>query len=127
MATLGPRRASGRASSEPFSDEQSSQQHQHYAGVRSANEPALDREEISVRLHADATRTYFFFAALPIPDNQTDCGEPVALSKIIRLPVSAVVSSTGLKVTETLQCLPGANVLSHCDFTVNTDGAALSI
>src|SRR5271170_5450378 len=64
---------------------------------------------------------YFFFAALPIPDNETDCGEPVALSTIIRMPVSAVVSSTGLKVTETLQLLPGGSVFLHCDFTVNTE------
>ena len=62
-----------------------------------------------------------------MPDNPTDCGEPVALSTILRLPVSAVVSSTGVKTTETLHFLPGASVLSHCDFTVKTDGAAVSI
>ena len=62
-----------------------------------------------------------------MPDSPTDCGEPVALSKIFRLPVSAVVSSTGVKMTETLHFLPGASVLSHCDFTVKTDGDAVSI
>ena len=72
-------------------------------------------------------KCYFFFGAFPIPDNPTDCGEPLALSKIIRLPVSAVVSSTGLKVTETLQLLPCLSVFLHCDFTANTDGDALSI
>src|SRR5271170_7625836 len=70
---------------------------------------------------------YFFFGAFPIPDNPTDCGEPVALSTIIRPPVSAVVSSIGVKTTDTLHFLPGASVLSHCDFTVKTDGDALSI
>ena len=62
-----------------------------------------------------------------MPDSPTDCGEPVALSKIIRLPVSSVVSSSGVKMTDTLHFLPGASVLSHCDFTVKTDGDALSI
>ena len=70
---------------------------------------------------------YFFFAAFPIPDSPTDCGEPLALSKIIRLPVSAVVSSTGLKVTDTLQLLPGLSVFLDRDLTANTDGDALSI
>ncbi len=62
-----------------------------------------------------------------MPDNPTDCGEPVALSTILRLPASAVVSSIGVKTTETLHFLPGASVLSHWDFTVKTDGAAVSI
>ena len=31
---------------------------------------------------------FFFFGAFPMPDNPTDCGEPVALSTILRLPVS---------------------------------------
>jgi len=70
---------------------------------------------------------FFFFGAFPIPDNSTDCGEPVALLKIINMPVSAVVSSTGLKVTETLQLLPGSSVFLHCEFTANTDGNAVSI
>jgi hypothetical protein len=73
-------------------------------------------------------QSYFFsFAAFPVPESGTDCGEPVALSKIIRLPVSVVVSSTGLKVTDTLQLLPGLSVFLHCDFTANTDGDVLSI
>ena len=62
-----------------------------------------------------------------MPDNPTDCGEPVALSTILRLPVSSVVSSIGVKTTETLHFLPGASVLSHCDLTVKTDGDAVSI
>src|SRR5271170_453338 len=70
---------------------------------------------------------FFFFGAAPIPDSPTDCGEPVALSTIFRLPLSAIVSSTGVKTTETLHFLPGASVLSHCDFTVKTGGVALSI
>src|SRR5277367_1386806 len=33
---------------------------------------------------------YFFcLARLPIPESETDCCEPVALSKIIRVPVSS--------------------------------------
>jgi len=70
---------------------------------------------------------FFLFRAFPVPDSATVCGEPVALSKIIRLPVSAVVSSTGLKITETLQLLPGLSVFLHCDFIANTDGDAVSI
>jgi hypothetical protein len=69
---------------------------------------------------------YFFLAAFPVPESGTDCGEPVALSKTIRLPVSAVVSSTGLKVTDTLQVLPGLSVFLHCDLTAKTEGDALS-
>jgi len=48
------------------------------------------------------------------------------LSKIMRVPVCRVVSA-GVKVTDTLQLLPGASVFSHADFTANTDGDALSI
>jgi len=70
---------------------------------------------------------FLLLGGLPVPDSSTDCGDPVALSKIIRLPVSAVVSSSGVKMTDTLHFLPGASVLSHCDFTVKTDGDALSI
>jgi len=50
----------------------------------------------------------------------------LALSKIIRLPLACVVS-TGLKVTDALQLLPGLSVFVHCDFTANTDGDVLSI
>ena len=67
-----------------------------------------------------------YFAALPVPDSDTLCGEPTTSSSIIRLPFCGVVS-VGLKVTDTLQLLPGFRVLSHCDFTTNTDGDALSI
>src|SRR5271163_2308618 len=70
---------------------------------------------------------FFFFGAAPIPDRLTDCGEPVALSTIIRWPISGVVSSIGVKMTATLHFLPGPSVLSHCDFTVKTDAVALSI
>jgi hypothetical protein len=70
---------------------------------------------------------YFLLGAFPIPERPRLCGDPAALSEILRVPVSAVVSSTGLKVTETLQLLPGRSVFSHCDFTANTDGDALSI
>jgi len=66
-------------------------------------------------------------AAFPVPERGTDCGEPLALSKIIRLPVCAVVSSTGLKVTESLQLLPGLSAFLHCDLTANTDGDAVAI
>src|SRR5208283_4003336 len=65
--------------------------------------------------------------AFPMPDRLTDCGEPVALSTIIRWPISAVVSSIGVKVTATLQLLPGASILSHRDFTAKTAGVAVSI
>jgi hypothetical protein len=78
-------------------------------------------------LHNICAFYFFFLGAFPIPDSPTDCGEPIALSKIIKLPVSAVVSSSGVKMTDTLHFLPGASVLSHCDFTVKTDGDALSI
>ena len=40
------------------------------------------------------------------------------MSKIIRLPLCGVVSA-GLKVTETLQLFPGANVLMHWLLTAN--------
>src|SRR6202042_2373187 len=79
------------------------------------------------RLRLFALFYFFFLGAFPMPDSPTDCGEPVALSTILRLPVSAVVSSSGVKMTETLQLLPGPSVLSHCDFTVKTDGVAVSI
>jgi hypothetical protein len=48
------------------------------------------------------------------------------LSEIIKLPFRSVVSA-GLKVTDTLQLLPGASVFWHSDFTENTDGDAPSI
>ena len=47
-------------------------------------------------------------------------------SKIIRVPVCAVVSG-GVKVTDTLQLLPGSSVFAHSDFTVKTGGSALSL
>ena len=62
---------------------------------------------------------YLCLAAFPVPDSPTDCGEPVTLSKIIRLPLCGVVSD-GLKVTDALQLLPGMSVSSHSDVTVNT-------
>jgi hypothetical protein len=70
---------------------------------------------------------FFFFGAFAIPDSPTDCGEPIALSKIITLPVSVVVSSVGVKMTDSLHFLLGASVSGHCDFSVKTDGDAVSI
>lgn len=67
-----------------------------------------------------------FLAAFPVPDNPTDCGDPAALSKIIRVAVCSVALG-GEKVTETLQLFPGLSVFSHADFTVNTGGSALSL
>ena len=69
---------------------------------------------------------YLFLAAFPVPDNPTDCGDPAALSKIIRVAVCSVALG-GEKVTETLHFLPGLSVFSHADFTVNTGGSALSL
>jgi len=64
--------------------------------------------------------------AFPVPDSETDCGEPITLSTIFRLPVCRVVFA-GVKVTDTLQLLPGASVSSHPDLTANTGGDALSL
>ena len=47
------------------------------------------------------------------------------MSEIFRLPLCSFVSG-GVKVTDTLQLLPGLSVL-HSDVTVNTDGDALSL
>jgi hypothetical protein len=68
----------------------------------------------------------FFFGLFPAPESPTDCGAPVTLSKISSSPLCLVVS-VGLKVTDTLQLLPGASVFWHCDLTANTGGDALSI
>ena len=93
----------------------------------------MERDPTSGGVPRDAIETnpscyfFFFFGAAPIPDRLTDCGEPLAVSTIIRWPISAVVSSTGVKMTATLHFLPGPSVLSHCDFTVKTDAVALSI
>src|SRR5579862_267545 len=73
----------------------------------------------------EAAAVYFVLAALPVPESVTDCGDPITLSKIFRLPVCAVVS-IGLKVTNALQLWPGASV-SHFDVTANTDGEAICI
>jgi hypothetical protein len=72
----------------------------------------VERDPTSGSVLRDAIETgafcyFFFFGAAPIPDSPTDCGAPVALSEILRLPVSAVVSSTGVKMTATLHFLPG--------------------
>lgn len=61
-----------------------------------------------------------------MPDSETVCGAPIALSKIISVPVCDVVL-VGLKVTDTLHFLPGASSSWHSDFTTNTDGGAVSI
>ena len=53
--------------------------------------------------------SYFFLAAFPVPDSGTLCGELIALPKIIRLPLCGVAAG-GVKVTDTLQLLPGSSV-----------------
>jgi hypothetical protein len=52
-----------------------------------------------------------------------DCGFPVASSLIVKVPMCSEVSG-GVKVTSTLQLLPGARALSHWDLTAN--GAEVS-
>jgi len=62
----------------------------------------------------------------PVPDSSTICGPPAALSMIVRVPVCGVVFG-GLKVTDTLQLLPGLSFFRHCDFIANAPGVTLSI
>jgi hypothetical protein len=45
---------------------------------------------------------------------------------IVRVPTCGVVS-VGLKVTTTLQLLPGLSFFRHCDFIANAPGVTLSI
>ena len=63
---------------------------------------------------------------LPVPESGIICGDPAALSKIIRVPACGVVSG-GLKVTDTLQLFPGLRVLWHCDLIANAPGVTLCI
>jgi hypothetical protein len=65
---------------------------------------------------------FFYLGAFPVPDSGTDCGEPVTLSLISRFALCGVVSG-GVKVTDTLQLLPGmSDVSAHSDDTANADG-----
>ena len=66
-----------------------------------------------------------YFGGLPVPVSVIVCGVPTTLSKIISVPLCGVVFG-GVKVTTTLQLLPGASVLRHCDLTAN-GGVAVSI
>ena len=66
-----------------------------------------------------------YFGGLPVPVSVIVCGDPVTLSKIISVPLCGVVFG-GVNVTSTLQLLPGASVLWHCDLTAN-GGVAVSI
>ena len=64
---------------------------------------------------------------MPVPDSGTVCGEPAALSKIIRVAACGVVSG-GLNVTDTLQLFPGLSVLlTHCFLSANAPGVTLSV
>ena len=49
---------------------------------------------------------------LPVPDSGIICGAPIASSLTINFPLCGLVSG-GVKVTETSQVFPGANVLMH--------------
>src|SRR5271156_4645409 len=69
---------------------------------------------------------YLVAAALPVPERLTLCGELGASSTIVRVPSCEMVL-VGLKVTDTLQLLPGLRTFSHCDFIANCCGDALSI
>src|ERR1700684_703910 len=62
----------------------------------------------------------------PVPDSSTICGPPAALSIIVRVPTCGVVS-VGLKVTDTLQLLPGLSFFRHCDFIAKAPGVTVSI
>ena len=46
---------------------------------------------------------------MPVPVSATDCGEPDALSAMLRVALFAPVE-TGLKVTESVQLAPAASV-----------------
>ena len=63
---------------------------------------------------------------LPVPESGTICGAPDALSLTINAPVCKV-SSLGLKVTSTLQLLPGFKVLAHCFATANGAPVVVSL
>ena len=63
----------------------------------------------------------YYFAALPVPDNETSCGAPDSSSLMVNCPLCGVVSA-GLKITQTLQLLPGANDSMHS--VVTEKGAA---
>src|ERR1035437_4454663 len=61
---------------------------------------------------------FFFFGYFPVPDSGICCGAPASLSLMVNSPYCAVVLG-GVKVTQTLQLFPGANVLMHWLLTAN--------
>jgi len=57
-------------------------------------------------------------AAAPVPVNVTFCGEPAALSAMLRVPVSVPVA-VGLKLTEMVQVAAAARVVPHVVVSLN--------
>src|SRR5271154_1557117 len=87
------------------------------------------RKNVAPAEETDRSRSccdYLLPAGLPVPERLTLCGELGASSTIVRVPSCEMVL-VGLKVTDTLQLLPGLRTFSHCDFIANCGGDALSI
>ena len=87
--------------------------------------PGLDRAIVwaalvvptgaDAKVRADGESIIPGVAAIPVPLNVTVCGEPVALSMMVRAPVR-VPAADGVKVTEMAQLAPAATGLPQvCD------------
>src|SRR5260370_17263187 len=62
---------------------------------------------------------------MPVPDIGTFCGAPDASSWTTKFPICRVVSG-GVKVTNTLQVFPGANILMHMLLILNGAASVVS-
>ncbi len=62
----------------------------------------------------------------PVPLRATLCGEPVALSVIVRLPFRVPVA-VGVKVTEIVQLAPAAKLVPHVLVCAKSPDAAIDV